>query len=436
MSVLLVVVVLLGVFFLLMLLGLPVFLSFIAANLTVMMLHSGPRFLSLVGIGMYNSLNSFVLTAVPFFIIMGEVMVRCRFVDLITDVSESILGKLRAQDAILTIGTGTVLAALSGAPIATGATLGSTLVPRMVKGGYAKWFASGSALGGASLAVLIPPSSLAIILATLAEVSPTRVLIGGVIPGLICSALFIGFILVASRIWPQIAPVTTEVRVKYSKREIALRILRAAPLVIIVFLVVGVILLGIATATEAAALGALGTIVMAFAYKRMTWPILRDTFVATAKMTSMLFIILSSSSIFGRVLTLTGAGGAIVNAIVSAPVPPIVVVLIMIGSLLLLGCVMDAIAMMIVTIPLYVPAVIALGFDPIWFCVLVLMTTAIAGLTPPVGMVLYALKGAADDLLDMKDVYMGSFPFFIIEMLVIVLIVLFPKIGTWLPSLI
>lgn len=150
----------------------------------------------------------------------------------------------------------------------------------------------------------------------------------------------------------------------------------------------------------------------------------------------MLFIILSSSSIFGRVLTLTGAGGAIVNAIVSAPVPPIVVVLIMIGSLLLLGCVMDAIAMMIVTIPLYVPAVIALGFDPIWFCVLVLMTTAIAGLTPPVGMVLYALKGAAGDLLDMKDVYMGSFPFFIIEILVILLIVLFPKIGTWLPSLI
>ncbi|NLM52051.1 MAG: TRAP transporter large permease [Firmicutes bacterium] len=435
MSVFLVVGVLLGVFFLLMFLGLPVALAFIAANLSVLFLHSGTRFFSLIAVGMFNSLNSFVLIAVPLFIIMGEVMVRCRFVDLITDVSESIFGKLRAQDAILTVGTGTVLAALSGAPIATGATLGSTMVPRMIDNGYAKWFAAGAALGGASLATLIPPSSLAIILATLAEVSPTRVLIGGIVPGLICSFLFIVFILISSRIWPHLAPAVPEGKNKSSKREIVVRILRAAPLLLIVFLVVGVIFLGIATATEAAALGALGTILLGFAYKRMSWRILKDTLVATVKMTSMLFLILSASSIFGRVLTLTGAGGTIVNAIVSAPVPPIVVILIMIGSILLLGCVMDAIAMMMITVPLYVPAVIALGFDPLWFCVLVLITTGVAGLTPPVGMVLYALKGATDKV-DMKDVYLGGAPYFTIEILVILLLMAFPALGLWLPNLI
>ncbi len=434
MEVSVVILVLLGVFFALMLLGFPVALSFMAANITVLVLHSGTRFFSLIAVGMFASLNSFVLIAVPLFIIMGEIIVRCQFIDLVTNASESIFGKLRTQDAILTVGTGTVLAVLSGAPIATGATLGATLVPRMLRHGYTKWFACGTALGGAALATLIPPSSLAIILATLAEVSPNRVLIGGLLPGLICSALFIVFILVSSKIWPHLVPDKVEQEYRYPFKEVLLRIAKALPLGIIVLLVLGVIFLGIATATEAAALGAIGTILLALVYRRLTWKIFVDSLMASAKMTSMLFLIISTSSIFGRVLTLTGAGPSIVNSIVNAPVGPYFIVAIMIGCILVLGCFMDSIAMMMITVPLFTPAVIALGFDPLWFCVLILITTGIAGITPPVGMVLYALKGSCDEV-EMHDVYRGGVPYFLIQMAVIILVMIFPKVGLWLPGL-
>ena len=171
-----------------------------------MFVHSGSRFFNLIPVGMFNSTNNFILIAVPLFIIMGEIMVRCDFVSLITDATESIFGKLRSQSALLTVGTGTVLAALSGAPIATGATLGSTLVPRMLKEGYAKWLACGTALGGASLACLIPPSSLAIIIASLAETSPTKVLIGGILPGLLSSSGFFLLVVIGSKLWPHLYP--------------------------------------------------------------------------------------------------------------------------------------------------------------------------------------------------------------------------------------
>jgi tripartite ATP-independent transporter DctM subunit len=435
MEVSLIIAALAGVFFVLMLLGFPVALSFIAANVAVLFLHSGTRFFDLIAVGMFSSLNSFVLIAVPLFIIMGEVIVRCRFVDLITNASESIFGRLKTQDALLTVGTGTVLAVLSGAPIATSATLGSTMVPRMVRNGYRKWFACGTALGGAALATLIPPSSLAIVLATLAEVSPTRVLIGGLVPGLMCSALFIIFILFAGKVWPQLIPAVVERKAKDSLKTRLLKIAHALPLGLIVLLVLGVIFFGIATATEAAALGAVGTILLALAYRRLTWKIFTASVFETAKMTCMLFLIISASGLFGRVLTLTGAGPAIVDTIVTAPLAPFAVVGIMIGTVLIMGCFMDSIAMMMITIPLFVPAVIALGFDPLWFCILISITVGIAGITPPVGMVLYALKGACP-LVEMEDVYRGAAPFFLLQLVVIVVIMLFPAIGLWLPGLI
>ena len=361
-------------------------------------------------------------------------MVRCDFVSLVTDATESVFGKLRSQSALLTVGTGTVLAALSGAPIATGATLGSTLVPRMLKEGYAKWLACGTALGGASLACLIPPSSLAIIIASLAETSPTKVLIGGILPGLLSSAGFFLLVVMGCKLWAHLYPAEAP-KAKYDRKETLRRIALAAPLAIIVFLVIGVIFLGIATATEAAALGAVGSILLALGYRRLTWRIFTDSFIATAKMTAMLFLIIASSSIFGRVLTLTGAGQAIINSIVSIPASPYVAITLMIFCLLVMGCFMDATALMMITVPLFGPAVVALGFDLIWFCVIVLITVGIAGITPPVGMVLYALKGSCPGV-GMDDVYKGSIPFFSIEILVCVLTVAFPAIALYLPSLI
>ena len=427
--------VLAGVFFLLMLLGLPVALSFIAANIAVLVVHSGTRFFGLIPLGMFDSLNSFVMIAVPLFIFMGEVIVRCNFVDLITDATEGLFGKIRSQSALLTVATGTILAVLSGAPIATSATLGSTLVPRMLNEGYKKWLACGTALGGAALAALIPPSSLAIVLATLAEVSPSRVLVGGILPGLITSASFVVFILVISFVRPELVPAHVKERSKKTTHEKLILILRALPLALIVFLVLGVIFLGVATPTEAAALGAVGAIILALAYRRLTWNIFAGSFLATAKMTSMLFLIIASSSIFGRMLSLTGAGPEIVNMIVTAPVSPYTIISIMIVTVLIMGCFMDSMALMMITIPLFTPAVIALGFNPIWFCVLILITLGIAGITPPVGMVLYALKGACPAV-SMSDVYTGAIPFFILQLIAVVLTIIFPQIGLWLPSFI
>ncbi len=424
-----------GVFLFLMLNRVPVALSFLAANIVVLVAYGGTRFFDIISSGMFNSLNSFIMIAVPLFVIMGEIIVRCGLVDVISSAVESIFGRLRAQSALITVGTGTILATLSGAPLATSATLGSTMVPKMISEGYKKWFACGTALGGAALAALIPPSGLAIVLATLAEVSPSKVLIGGLVPGIIIAILFVVYIIVMSYINPDVVPANTEVKQNMTTQERIVNIARALPLLIIVFLVVGVIILGIATATEAAALGAVGSIIVALAYRRLTWKILLDSLYATAKMTTMIFLIMSCSSIFGRVLSLTGAGPEIVDAIVTSALSPYAIIGLMIVCVLIMGCFMDSIALMMITIPLFTPAVIELGFEPIWFCVLILITLGIAGLTPPVGLTLYALKGSCPEV-GMEDVYSGGVPFFLIQILMVIITMFIPAIALWLPCLI
>ncbi len=424
---------LLGIFFLTMFIGTPVALSFIIANVVILYLHSGTRFFQILSMGMFEALSSFILIAIPLFILLGEIIFRCGFVSLIVKAGESIYGRLRGQTAYLTIGTGTVLAVLSGAPIATGATLGNTLVPRMVDEGYKKWFACGCGMGGATLATIIPPSSLAIVLASLAKVGPGKLLIGTLVPGVLTSLMFALFIFVTARIRPELIPETPE-QEKKSIKERLYTIAKAVPLVIIVFFVLGVIFLGIATTTEAAALGAVASIVLALIYRKLTKQILLASLLSTVKTTTMIFLIMAGSKVFSQVLSLTKVGPFVVKAISEANVPIFFIVGLMLLSIVILGCFMDSIGLMMITIPIYVPAVEALGIDSLWFCVLVLIAVGFAAITPPVGMVLYSMKGAYPEA-SMNDIYKGAIPFFTIQILTIVLTAIFPILALWLPSL-
>jgi tripartite ATP-independent transporter DctM subunit len=422
-----------GTFLFFLALGVQIALSFVAANLVALYFLGGTRYLSLLATGMFDSVNSFVLVAVPLFIVMGEILFRCRFIDLVTGAFQSVFGKVPGRVGLLTVCTGTVLGALSGAPIATVATLGSTLVPEMVNQGYRRWLAYGTAVGSGALAVLIPPSALAILVAFLGQISPSKVLIGSAVPGFLTALLFAVFVVGACKLWPQLAPDTSKVT-KLSFIAKLFAVFKALPLLWVVFLVTVVIYLGVATPTEAAALGATGSFVLALFYRRLTWTIVVESFMATVKTTSMVFLIIAGSKTFSQVLSLTGAGPKMVQAVVNMPLPPLAVIAVMMLSVLLLGCFIDSISLIMITIPIYMPAVIALGFDPIWFGVLVVINLGIAGITPPVGMVLYALKGVYPSA-KMGDIWRGSVPFFCIQALVLVLAMVFPSIALWLPRL-
>jgi tripartite ATP-independent transporter DctM subunit len=414
-------------------LGVPIALSFVAANLLVLYFFGGgTRFFDLLSTGMFDSVNSFVLVAVPLFIMMGEVLFRCRFMLLVTDAFEALFGKVPGRVGLLTVSTGTALGALSGAPIATAATLGATLVPEMVRQGYARWLAYGSAVGGGALAVLIPPSALAILVAFLGQISPSKVLIGSAMPGFVTAALFAVFVVGICKIRPQLAPdLTGARRMRFTARVVS--VVKALPLAWIIFLVTVVIFLGVATPTEAAALGAAGAFLLAMLYGRLTWAIATEALVATVKTTSMIFLIIAGSKTFSQVLSLTGAGPKLVQTVVGLPLPPLGVVAVMMLSVLLFGCFIDSISLSMITIPIYMPTVIALGYDPIWFGVLIVICLGIAGITPPVGMVLYALKGVYPAA-SMGDIWRGAAPFFAIQTVVLVLAMLFPSLALWLPG--
>ncbi|WP_052668619.1 TRAP transporter large permease [Nitriliruptor alkaliphilus] len=424
---------LLGVFLFFLFAGLPVAIAFIAANLLVLYLHSGPQLFTILSVGMFDSLSSFTLIAVPLFILMGEMIFRCGFIDFVSRFFESYFGRVPGRTGVLTIGAGTFLAAVSGAPIATGATLGSTLVPRMVDQGYAKWLAAGTGVGGAALATLIPPSALAIVLASLAEVSPARVLIGGALPGLLTAVTFVVFVLVIARVRPGVAP-EAPLTQGQGWRDRARATAGLLPLATMLVVVLLAIFTGVATPTEASALGVGGVMLLGVLHRRLTRQILVSSFLATVASTGMIFLIIAGSRTYSQVLSLTGAGRAMLEAMLELPVAPIVIVGMMVLAVLVLGCFIDSISLLMIVIPLFVPVVISLGYEPLWFCIVVLIAIGISGITPPVGMVLYALHGVYPSV-PMTTIYRGAVPFIALQGAVLLAALAVPAFVMWIPNM-
>ncbi|MBM4341295.1 MAG: TRAP transporter large permease subunit [Deltaproteobacteria bacterium] len=419
---------------LLMFMGLPVGVSFLFANLIgTLVFMGGLSGFKLLILNLEESLTSFGLLTVPMFILMGEVMFHSKMALRAIDALDYWIGRVPGRLGLLAVASGTIFGATSGSTIATTSMLGSLLIPEMERRGYQKTMCIGPILGSGALAMLIPPSILAVILATLVEVSVGGMLIAGILPGLLLASFYAIYILIRCWIQPEIAPPYDISPIPLIKKlkEMTIYVL---PLGLIIFLVVGIIFLGMATPSEAAAMGAIGSIILSVFYGEMNWEIFRKCIFGTIKMTTFMFIIIMASMIFSQILAFSGASSGLIQAVVKLELPSLLVLISMQVTLLFLGCFMDNLSIAVIVVPIFMPVIKALGFDPLWVAAMTLINMDLGNLTPPFGLQLFVMKGI-QPMTPMAVIIRSALPFVLCEVLALIAIMIFPDIALYLPSL-
>ncbi len=424
-----------GSLILLMASAMPVAFSFMLISIIGMYsFFGGSTGLEQLIISITTTLTTFVLLPVPLFIFMGELMFHSGMAPLLVETLDKWLGRIPGRLGLLAVSAGTLFATLTGTSMASTAMLGSILVPEMEKRGYKKPMSLGPILGSGGLAIMIPPSSLAVLVGAIGEISVGRILVAIIIPGLLMAAFYASYIIIRCWIQPHLAPSYEVKHIPFSEK-ISATLRYILPLGLIVFLVVGVIFLGVATPSEAAATGTIGTAVLALINGRLNWDVIKKATTSTLEVTGMVLIIIAGATAFSQILAYSGATQGLCKFATELPVKPIVVIIFMQIVILFLGCLMDVVAIMMITLPIFVPIVNNLGFDPVWFATMFLLNIEIAGTSPPFGMGLMVMKGVAPPGTTMGEIYRAALPFIYCDLVVMALMLIFPKVALWLPGL-
>ncbi len=422
-----------GLLLLMMLSGMPVAFGFLTLNIVGLYFFlGGAGSLSLLATSSFSSIGQFALIPIPLFILMGDLLMRTGLANKTVEAVDHWVGRVPGRLSLSSVGGGTLFGALSGASMASVAVLGSTLVPEMTKRGYKPAMSVSSILAGGGLAVLIPPSALGVLLGALAKVSIAELLIAGILPGILLAVMYFGYFALRATLQPELAPPYDAPPTSLGQKLYAL--LTVAPLLSLIVVVTGFIFLGIATPSESAAMGVMATLALAACYGRLTWQAVRSSLMASVTTTAMMLLVIVGSTGFSQLLAATGATSALVSTVSELDLAPIIMVLIMQLIVLLLGCFIDTISIMLVSIPVFMPIVQALGLDPIWFSILILVQLELAGITPPFGVLLFVMKGVQQHL-RISEIYRAALPIVIIQIVLVALLMLFPEIVTLLPSL-
>ena len=415
--------------------GLPVAFCFSLITMlgAITLWGYGPG-LTLLIHNIYNSVSKFFILPICMFMLMGQIMFRTGMGFRMLDVMDKWLGKLPGRLALLSVAFSTLFATMSGSQMASGSMMGTLLIPEMQKRGYGKEMTIGPILGAGGLAMIIPPSSLAILLAAIAGISIGKLLIGGMIPGLMMAFLYAAYIVVRCWVQPSIAPAydIEPVSIKTKLRD---TLYYVVPLGFIIFLVLVCIFLGWTTPTESAVLGAMGSIVLAACYRKLSIDILNKSVMSTIRLAAGILMILTGAITFGQILAFSGVTRELAAYISGLPLPPLMIVICMQISLLFIGTFMDTGSMVMVTMPIFMPIIQALGIDPVWFGVVVLLNMEMSSVTPPIGMMLFVMKGVAPKGTTMADVYKSGLPFLMCDLIAMALIVAFPMLVLWLPRM-
>jgi tripartite ATP-independent transporter DctM subunit len=417
-------------------LGLPVAFSFLAINLIGATLYLGgePGLMQLAR-NSVDSVKSFALTPIPLFVLMGEVLFHTGLAVKVIDGIERLIKQVPGRLAVVAVVAGTVFSAISGSTIATTAMLGSLMMPVMLARGYHPTIAAGPIMAIGAVDMLIPPSALTVLLGSLSGISISKLLIGGVVPGLILSVVFVAYIIVRVKMKPALAPNTELVEYEGWKRFGPL-VIYVIPLVAIFGLVVGAMAAGWATPTESAAIGALATVVMALVYRAITVPIMIKALRGSIGISGMILFIIVGATTFAQILSFSGASNGLVQAITGQGLPPWAVVCAMMGILIFLGIFVDQVSMMMITLPIFMPVVQTLGLDLVWFGVMFLICMQLGLLLPPHGLLLMTMKGVSPPQVTMLHIFQAVAPFVVMSILLLALVFFVPAVATWLPALI
>lgn len=416
-------------------LGLPVAYSFLVINLVGALVYLGGEagLMQLVRNGVL-SLQSFSLTPLPLFVLMGEVLFHSGLAIKVIDGVERLIRAVPGRLAVVAVVAGTVFSAISGSTIATTAMLGSLMLPLMLQRGYAPTMATGPIMAIGAVDMLIPPSALTVLLGSLSGISISHLLIGGVVPGLLLSLAFIGYIVIRCRLDPRLAPPDpAEVLHRGWERWRPL-VLYVLPMSTIFIAAVGAMVGGIATPTESAALGALATIAVAAAYRMLTAAAMGRALMGTLGISAMLMFIILGATTFSQILSFSGATEGLVGLVTRQDFSPRLVVAAMMLMLVFLGLFIDQVSMMMITLPIFMPVVQSLGIDPVWFGVMYLICMQLGLLMPPHGLLLMTMKGVAPPEVTMAHIFRAATPFVIFSLLMLALIFQVPAVATWLPT--
>jgi tripartite ATP-independent transporter DctM subunit len=416
----------------------PVAFTLGSVGIVTLYLINGPRFLQMLPPSIIENMTSTILLAIPLFIFIGCLLEKSGIADEIFEMIYKWLGPLPGGLAIGTVLICVIFAAMVGIVGAATVTMGLIALPAMLKRNYKTSLAIGCISGGGALGFLIPPSVTMIVYASLSNLSIGKMFLAGIIPGLLLAFLFIAYILIRSLINPALAPpIPVEERATWGEKFASVKNL-VMPFILI-FCIMGTIFSGLATPTEAAAVGAVVAMAIVFFRKKSfkkSMKVVSDAAESSAFLTSMVMWIIIGTLAFSAVVNTLGLPLLLKDLIDSIGLNPWTVLLAMMFSFFLLGMVMDDLPIIMITVPIYVPLITLLGFDPLWFGILFIVNMQMAYLTPPFGFVLFYMKGVVPPGISMGDIYKSVWPFIGLQALCLVLVMVYPQLVLWLPSFI
>ncbi len=421
----------------LLLLGYPVAFSIGAVALLFGIPALGLEFFNLLPLRIWGVMTNFTLLAVPLFVFMGVMLEKSGLAEDLLETMGLLFGNIRGGMMISVVVVGGLLAATTGVVGATVVTMGVIALPAMLKHGYSASFSSGTIAAAGTLGQLIPPSIILILLGDVIGVPVGRLFAGAVVPGVMLIFLFIIFILVFSRMRPDLAPLPDKSKLRtQSDMHLAVRVIRGlVPSLSLVVAVLGSIFFGIASPTESAAFGAAGAVILSALNKRLSFKQMNDAALDTMRLTSMVFMILIGATAFGLVFRGMGGDGLLEELMIQLPGAQWGFLAVSMLLLFVLGFFLDFLEICFIVVPILAPIAISLGIDPLWFAILIAVNLQTSFLTPPFGFSLFYLKASAPSSVSINNIYKGVIPFILIQVFLILAIISFPKLTLWLPDL-
>ncbi len=417
----------------LILLGLPIAFSLAGVAILYGFLLWGPKSLLVIPSAVRADGSNFILAAVPLFVFMGNMLEASGLADDLYEMMYRWFQRIPGGLASGTILICSIFAAMAGISGVATVTMGLIAIPSMLKRGYSKDIAVGTVSAGGALGILIPPSVIAILYGSITGASIGKLFMGGMVPGLLLAAIFVLYITLRCLVQPHLAPPPPEEeRFTWREKLISLKGLNL-PLALIA-LVLGVIYTGVCTPTEASGIGAVGSLICCALKRRLTLENLKKATWRTLNVTCMCIWIVIGAKIFTSVYIACGASQFMINLVGRLEIPPLAVIAIMEFIYIILGMLMDPAGMVMITAPVFVPIVTALGFDPIWFGILFIINSEMAYITPPFGFNLFYMKAIVPPEISMLDVYHSVIPFVFCQLLCLLIVMFYPQVGMWLPS--
>lgn len=414
--------------------GLPIFAGFLLVNVVGAMVLMGPPAIGLFVNSMLDTASSEALVAVPLYMLLGELLFRTGGVEILYNALNRLIGAIRGRMYVVAIALSSCLGAISGSAMASVAMLGRFVYPTMIQRGCDRQLSIGMILAGATLDPIIPPSVLAVILATIAGISIADFLIAGIGPGILLAIAFASYAVVRTALNPALDARPAPDEGERGWRPAVHAAVQIIPFLLVIFLVLGLIMLGIAQPTEAAAVGIVGALVLSLVYRTFSLRMVYRACYGAAITTATVLIIIACAKLYSQLLAFTGATGGLIELVSALGVNRWLIFAAMMMSTWIICMFIDELAVMLIAVPVFTPVIAHLGFDPVWFWMMFLINFTLGGITPPIGYTNFVFKSVAPPGTSMGEIMRAAWPIVFIAMGCLVLMCVFPQIVTWLPE--